>query len=194
MTRNTQRYERVAQHLSRRRTLGAGAILFASGGMVALTPDPVSASVSVDSLTVPDHSFTSESIVPVCGVVAAYEYNAADRPIKHLALTLAIDGDTVAREELVTDRQALSGETQLSGRITDSEAWSATDFAPEVGATVERTLSVGLTLEVVDTNDSVVVSDSAEDQTTVTVSHPQKTEYVARVGGEGTIRTATPQP
>jgi len=193
MAHDRQRFDSAVSHLSRRQALAAGAALVTAGGSLVVVGEPASAQVSVEGLSVPDESFTRESVEPVVDVAVSYNYDAGTRPVERLRFGLTVGGTEVATEDLVTDRTTLSGETHLSGRVTDAEAWTATDFAPAVAEEVQHTLALGLSFAVVDTDGNTVVSDSASTEATVTVAHPQDSEYIAEVGGSGTIRAATPQ-
>jgi hypothetical protein len=189
---DSKRYDRAVAQLSRRRALAGGAALLTAGGtLVWVGSDTARADVTLDKLTIPDADFESTGIDPVVDVTAKYDYDTGQAAVDKLRLTLTVGGDTVATEELVTEHTVLTGEADLSGRITDSEAWSDTDFAPAVAETVERTLTVGLTFAVVGTDGQAIVEDSVTEDVTVTVAHPQESQYVAAVGGTGTVRTAT---
>jgi hypothetical protein len=189
---DSKRYDRAVAQLSRRRALAGGAALLTAGGtLVWVGSDTARADVTLDELTIPDADFESEGIDPVVDVTAKYDFDVGQAAVDKLRLTLTVGGDTVATEELVTEHTVLTGEADLSGRITDSEAWSDTDFAPAVAEEVSRTLTVGLTFEVVGTDGESIVEDSVTEDVTVRVSHPQESQYVASVGGTGTVRTAT---
>lgn len=153
--------------------------------------EPASAQVSVDSFSVSDASFESESIDPVVDVTAAYRYDAADRPVDHLWFGVAIDGDTVAEETLVTETSTLENTTQLSARVADSSAWSLTDFAPEAGADIQRDVTVSLSFAVRERDDSTIAQDSAEDTATIAVTNPNSGSPTAALGGEGVIRDSS---
>lgn len=191
MPNDKRRIDRAESHLNRRTALASGAALLTAGGSLVLIGDPVHAAVSVDSLTVDDESFTAEAVSPVLDVTAGYSYDVGNSAVSKLRFTLAVDGSPIASDDLVTDRTTLENETTLSGSIIDSDAWAATDFAPAVAESVSRKLSIDLTFEVLGSDGAVLVSDSASDTAVVTVSHPQESEYVASVGGTGTIRTAS---
>jgi hypothetical protein len=192
MTDDPERYDRAVSTLSRRQALVGGATLLTAGGTLVWVSDDAHAQVSVDELTIPDADFTSDSLDPVIDVTAAYDYDAGTQAVSRLDFALTVGGDVVAREELITDRTAISGETQLSGRVTDSDTWAVSDFSPDVAASVDRELTVGLTFAVVGTDDTVIVEDTASETVTVSVSHPQETKWTATVGGSGEVRTATP--
>lgn len=191
MTDRRQRFDAAVSHLSRRRVLaGAGVLLTGAGSLVAVGK-PASAAVSVGSFDVADREFTGEQIQPVVDVTAAYEYDVGSQPVNALEFSLSVDGSVVASDELITDRTTLSGETTLSGRVTDSDAWASDDFAPAVASSVSRDIKVTLSFSVVESDGREIVGDSATATATVTVGHPQETEWTASVGGEGVIRTPT---
>lgn len=184
-------YDAVAQHISRRRLVGAGAALAAGGGGLVYASDPTAAEVQIDGFSVPDETFERESLDPVLDVTAKYSYDAGMEPVAALRFAVSVDGTEIATDDLVTDAGLLDGDTTLSGPITDAEAWSSDDFAPDAGETVERQLSVTLSFEVLDSGDRVIVSDTATDTTTVTVENPNDAEQLtAAIGGSGTIRAA----
>lgn len=191
MTRDTQRFDRVAQTLSRRQALAGGAALLTAGGTLVVVGEPAAAAGEVSEFTVADKEFTRESVEPVVDVTAAFDYDVGTAPIDGLRFELGIDGTTVTTETMVTTKSTYTGEVTLSGAVPDSDAWSAGDLEPAIGASVERTLSVTLTFAVVDSNDEAIVSDSASDDPTVGVAHPQDSAYVVRVGGSGTIRASS---
>jgi len=56
-----------------------------------------------------------------------------------------------------------------------------------VGESVERTLALGVSIEVRDSAGSVLASDTQSTSATVAVAHPQKTEHVASIGVDGEI-------
>lgn len=191
MSREKQRFDRVAQSLSRRRLIGGAATLLTAGGTLVVVGDPAAAQVTVDDFAVSDAELTSEAATPVVDVTAAFEYDAGTQPVRALRFALSVGGSVIASDELVTDSTMNDGTTTLSGRVTDADAWTTDDFAPEVASSVSRELTIGLKFEVLDGEDSVIVSDTATDAATVVVSHPQESQYVAEVGGRGSIRTAS---
>lgn len=187
--RDDSRDDRAESYLNRRAALAGGAALLTAGGTLVFVGDPAHAAVSIDDLTVADETFTTESVDPVVDVTVGYSYDAGNAAVESLRFTLSIDGETVATDELVTDRTTLENETTLSGKVTNADAYAASDFAPDVASSVSQELTIGLTFEVLGTDGTVLVGDTASDTAVVTVSHPQESEYVATVGGSGTIRT-----
>jgi len=91
----------------------------------------------------------------------------------------------VASEQLRTDMAEFENSTNLSGRVVESGAWAAADFAVERGETVEHDVTVGVRFAVIDGSE-VVAEDSAEDVSTVVVESPLGDEY-ASVGMTGRI-------
>lgn len=175
--------------VSRRRALaGVGTVATAGVGVLAFAPDPARAQVSVDSFAVSNADFEAESVTPVADVMIGYAYDVGSEAVSELRFALTIGGGEVATESLTTQATQLEGETNLSARLTESSAWSASDFAVAVGESVSREVTVGVSFEVADSG-GVLVSDTAEDTATVTVSHPQQETWTATVGGSGTIRT-----
>jgi len=170
---------------------GSGVGLVGVGGLVWAS-DPTHARVSVDALSIPDTSFESESVVPVVDLTLRYDYDAGSEPVSELVFVVEIGGDRVAETDLRTDRTTLSGETNVTARVTDSNSWDASDFAPSVNESVERNVTVTVRFEVRDSDGTPLVSDTTSDDATITVTHPQDSTLVAEVGGEGTVRTATP--
>lgn len=190
MARETQRYDRVAQYLTRRQAVAGGATLLATGGTVIAFSDDARASVALDELAIPDASLTGEQVTPVADVDVRYAYDVGETAVGALRFALTVDGDPIASAELVTDRTTFKGTTDLAGAVTDASAWASDDFAPAVASSVEHTLSVGLSLTVVDPDGAELASATTTENVTVVVSHPQETQYSVRVGGDGEIRTA----
>jgi len=190
MTRNdSQRFERDVPTPNRRQALaGLSAVAFAGSGVAYISDDSrANANVQMDGLSIPDAEFTAKKVEPKVRVTVGYDYDAAMEPVNALGFTLSVGGSVVAEDKLVTDRTTLKGDTELSGRVTDSEEWSSSDFAPEVASSVSRELTVGVTFDVLDSRDESIVGDTASTTAEVTVSHPQKSKYTATVGGQGEI-------
>jgi hypothetical protein len=177
--------------MTKRTLLGGAAALTAGGTLLTVVGEPVSAQVTVDSFDVSPAEFTAEQANPILDVTAAFRYDAGVQPVRALRLALSVGGDVIATDELVTDAATADSTTTLSGRVTDSSAWAAEDFAPAVASSVDRSVTVGLSFEVLADGDDVIVSDSAEDTATLTIHHPQESQYVAEVGGSGQFRTAS---
>jgi len=145
------------------------------------------ARVSVNSLDVASQTFEQETVTPVVNVQLGYEYDAGQQPVDALRFELSVADSVVASTDLRTSRVALSGDTTLAGRVSDADAWSAQDFTVDIGETVERTVSVGVRMAVLDGDNSVIVEDSVRDDAAITVTHPQENAWTATVGGTGTI-------
>lgn len=187
MERTRQRIDSAAQHVTRRRAIAGGATLLTAGGTLVWVGDSASAAVTIDGWTVPDASFEAETVDPVVNADVKYRYDVGDASIRALALELLVGDHTVASDELVTDRTSLESTVTLSGPLTDSDAWSASDFDVAVGESVSRDVTVAVRFAVLDTNDSELVTDRAEDTSTVTITHPQDSTYSATVGGSASI-------
>lgn len=183
------RFDSVAQHYNRRRVVAGLATLAAGGAGLSALGHPARASVSIDSWTVPDASFEAEAVAPVADATIAYAFDVgSDTAVRALAFELLVDGHAVASDELVTETTSLENTTTLSGALTDSGAWSTSDFDVAVGESVAHDVTVAVRFAVVGTDESEIVTARAEDTATVTVAHPQQTEYTASVGGEVAIR------
>jgi len=176
--------------VSRRQALlGLGTLAVSGSGLAVVGTQQASgaANVSVDSFTVSDATFEAESVAPVVELSLAYDYDVGVSGVSGLVFELAVGDSVVASDELTTDRTALSNTTDLSGRVTDADAWGSADFAPAVGKSVSRDVSVTVRFVVLDSTGDVIVSDTATDSATVTVTHPQDSRLVAEVGGDGVI-------
>jgi hypothetical protein len=170
-------------NLSRRRVVAttAGATLGMAGLAVGATGD-ASADVSVDDVTVSDASFDAETVDPVVEATIPFEYEVES--ISDVVIELQVGETTVADEILNTTTTDASAETTLSGRVVDSDSWSASDFAVEKGESVSRDITVGVRLAVLD-GDELLVEATGSDSATVTVEHPQ--QGTATVGLQASI-------
>lgn len=178
---------KLSQPLSRRRVLFGVATVTGGGTALALTSSQRGrASVDVDQVSVPDAEFEADAIEPVVDVAVAYAWRY-DAPTE-VAIELLIDGDAVATEQLRTGQTEFEATTELSGRILDSDAWSAEDFTVVAGETVTRDVTIGVSFAVIDGNE-VVASDTAEDVSTIEITNP--VDDYARVGMVGEIRDAS---
>jgi len=187
MTDDSKRYKKVVSHISRRRVLAAAGTVGA-GSLTLMTMPKTTAAVSVDELEIPDREFSAESVTPEIALTLAYDYDVGTTPVSDLGFTLAVDGTIVAEDILSTERSVFSGTTDLSGLVTDSEAWAASDFAPEVTESVSRELSIAVTFDVLDRDQEAIATATASETATVSVSHPTERVLVASVGGDGEIR------
>jgi len=176
--------------IDRRTALVAvGTVAVGGGGLLSLAGH-AHAEVSMDSFDVADAEFEAEQITPELVVDLRYGYDAGTEAVSAVRFGLVVGGDEIASERLDTSRAVFEGQTGLTGRLTDSSAWDASDFAVEVGETVTRDVSVRVVFEVLDRSDSVLVSDTASDTATVEIAHPQANAWTATVGGTGTIQDA----
>ena len=176
--------------VSRRQALlGIGAVAASGSGLAVVGTQQASgaANVSVDSFSVSDAEFEAESAAPVVELSVAYNYDVGNSGVSGLLFELVVGDSVVASDELTTDRTALSNTTDLSGRVTDSDGWDSADFAPAVGESVSRDVSVAVRFAVLDSTGDAIVEDSATDSATVTVTHPRDSRLVAEVGGDGVI-------
>lgn len=170
-------------NLSRRRVIAttAGASLGLAGLAVGATGD-ASADVSVDDVTVSDASFDAESVDPVIEATIPFEYSVDT--ISEVLIELQVGDSVVADEILNTTTTDADAETTLSGRVVDSDSWSASDFAVSEGQSISREISVGVRLAVLD-GDELLVEATGSDTATVAVEHPQ--QGTANVGLQATI-------
>ena len=104
--------------------------------------------------------------------------------MSELHIELLVDGDAVASESLRTGSEELENGTDLSGRVVDANAWSASDFKVESGESITREIDVTVEFSVVDV-DRVVAADSATDTAEIVVEHPNDDH--ATVGMVGQI-------
>jgi len=170
-------------NLSRRRVIAttAGASLGLAGLAVGATGD-ASADVSVDDVTVSDASFDAESVDPVIEATIPFEYSV--ETISEVLIELQVGDSVVADEILNTTTTEADAETTLSGRVVDSDSWSASDFTVSEGQSISREVSVGVRLAVLD-GDELLVEATGSDTATVAVEHPQ--QGTASVGLQATI-------
>lgn len=188
MTRDTQRFDSAAQHLTRRNALAGVGTLVVTGGAVHALSGGARAQVSIDDWHVPDASFEAASVEPVVDADIAFAYDTGGGDVRALAFELLVDDHAVASDELVTDATSLESTVTLSGPITSSAAWDAADFDVSVAESVQQDVTVAVRFAALSPDDSEIVTDRAESTSTVAVSHPQESEYTASVGGEATIR------
>jgi len=170
--------------LTRRRLASlavAGAV--GGGGLVYATRD-ASAQVSVDELKVDDARIESREADPVvdASIAYAYQYEGA----QELRFELLVGDSVIASETLRTSSASVEGETDLSGRVADADAWTLQDFAVGQGGETTREVTVSVRFAVL-VNGSVAAEDSARVTTDVTVVWPEGAEY-ATVGGKVSFR------
>lgn len=190
MTDAHDRVDSLVSQMSRRRALAGAGALVTAGGSVALVGRPARAEVDMETFTVSDAEFERESLDPVLDVTATYDYDVGDEAVNALEFRLLADGDEIAFEDLQTDRVTLANDTELSGRILESEAWSAADFEPSIGEEVSRQVEITLEFAVVTSEGTVLADDSATDTAEITVVNPQQEVIVAKIGGSGQIRAS----
>lgn len=173
----------------RRTALAGGTALLAGGSLLAWVGQPATAAITLDSFDVSDAEFSAEEVRPVVDVTAQYRYDAGNSAVANLRFALAVDGTVIASDELTTDRTVFEGTTKLSGSLLESDGLDAENFQPDVADSVSQEVTVELRFEVLDAADEAIVENSATDTATIVVSHPQKSRYVAAVGGTGVVRT-----
>lgn len=178
--------------LTRRRVLGglAGVAGTAATGGVLLTRGSQSAraSIAVDGLTVPDASFTKEAVTPELSLSVDYSFDVGSGAgVDSVVLTATVGGDAIATETLNTSMTSADTTAELSGPIADSSAWSATDFEPAIGESVDRSLTIGVSIEVRDGTGDVLASDAVETTAAVSVTHPQESKRTASIGATGEV-------
>jgi len=185
MQRNYAEYSPVSR---RQALVGIGTLAAGGVGLSAVAVETAGASVSVDSFAVSDAEFTAESVTPVLDVTLVFDYDVGNQPVSSLRFAVSVGDSQIAEKTLNTGMATYEGTETLSGVITDSDAWSASDFSPPVADSVSRQVSVSVLFAVRDSDGAAIASDTASDTATVSVSHPQETEYVASVGGSGAIQ------
>ena len=190
MADDDSRYDRVAQTLSRRQALAGGATLLTAGGTLVWVGEPASAAVDIEGFTAENQSWQREQVSPVVNATIRWQYDAGNSVVTALRLRLSVGDTVVAEERLSTDRTVLDGQTDLSGRVTDSDSWATSDFDPDVASSVSREVAVTVEMAVLGQDDSVIVADSATDTAALTVEHPQQSQYTATVGGTATFEAA----
>jgi len=169
--------------LTRRRAIGVVATVVGGGtGLAYAGSERGRAEVSVEEVDVSDATFEAPSVEPVVNATIAYAYRH-DSPTE-LVFELLVDDSVVAGESLRTNSVELENDTDLSGRVVDSAAWDASDFAVENGERIEREVTVGVRFAVVE-NSEVMAEDTATDTATVVVEHPN--DSTATVGLSASI-------
>ena len=178
----------VTKHASRRRALAAmGTVV---GGGTTLAPvgsDGARAEVSVESFDVDDATFEAREVTPVIDAEIGYAYRADH--VAELWIALLVGEEVVAEETLRTGNDELENTTTLSGRVLDSPAYAAADFAVDGGEETSVTVEAGVRFEVRDADGDVLAGDEATDEATVEVVSPESGSY-ATIGGLGEVRDA----
>jgi hypothetical protein len=161
-------------------------VLAGGTAALALGTESAAADVTVESLDVQSATFDAQSVQPVVNADIAYEYTYDDA--QELRFEVLVADTVVASETLRTDSASLAETTTLSGRVTDSDAWSESDFDAPQGGSVEREVSVTVRFAVL-VNGTAAASDEATDTATITVRWPADAAY-AEVGGVVTFSNA----
>jgi hypothetical protein len=113
-----------------------------------------------------------------------YQYTGA----QELRIELLVGETVVASEQRQTNGDSGSGETTLSGRVVDADAWALSDFDVQQGERIEREVQVGVRLAVM--VNGVVAKEASADKTAVVAVEWPKGQAYATVGGEITFRNA----
>ena len=178
----------VTEHASRRRALAAVGTVVGGGTTLALVgSDGARAGVSVESFEVADATFEASEVTPVLDATIGYAYRADH--VAELWIGLLVGEEVVAEETLRTASEELENSTDLSGRVTDSPAYAAADFAVGRGEETSVTVEAGVRFEVRDADGDVLAGDEATDEATVEVVSPESGSY-ATIGGLGEVRDA----
>ena len=178
----------VTKHASRRRALAAMGTVVGGGTTLALVgSDGARAEVSVKSFDVDDATFEAREVTPVIDATIGYAYRADH--VAELWIGLLVGETIVAEETLRTASEELENSTDLSGRVTDSPAYAAADFAVGRGEETSVTVEAGVRFEVRDADGDVLADDEATDEATVEVVSSDD-ETHATIGGTATIDDA----
>ena len=171
-------------NVTRRHAIAAVGTVVGGGTILAAGTDSARASVSVESFSVADATFEAAEVTPVIDAAIGYAYRAAS--VAELWLGLVVGETVVAETSLRTGSEELENTTELSGRVTDADAYSAADFVVESGSETTVTVDAGVRFEVRDADGSVVASDEARDESDVRVVSPEG-ETHATIGGSAEI-------
>jgi len=165
--------------VSRRQILvSTGAFLTGAGVVAAAGSQPASGQVSTTELTIPDASYEGEdgSVSEVSlSVDGAYEYSSPDATTLRWTLDVAPAGQTdwATIDQLQSDA---SGETgagsySVSGSILDHPSMDSSTFSADAGETNTTDIEARVTFEVVASDGSVVVSETASGTGSVEVTN-----------------------
>jgi len=173
--------------LTRRSVVASGATVLAGGtAALVLGTESAAADVTVDAVDVQSATFDAKSVQPVVDAEIAYEYTYDDA--QELLFEVSVADTVVASETLRTDSGSLAETTTLSGRVTDSDAWTESDFDAPQGGSIEREVTVTVRFAVL-VNGTVAAEDSATDSAMIEVRWPADAAY-AEVGGVVTFSNA----
>lgn len=174
--------------VSRRQALiGVGSLAAGTATYSVVGSDGARAEVTLGNLEAQDGELTSEAADPVVEATILYSYDVGSAPIQSLWIGLTVGGDVVAKRELSTTTSVLENDVELSGRVTDSDAWDSDDFEPAVADSLTHEIEVGVLFEAREGDDSVIVAADATDTAELVVSHPQESEFFADIGGTATF-------
>lgn len=178
--------------VSRRQALiGIGTLASGATTTAYLASDRAQADVAIGDLSVGDAAFEAEAIDPKLVVDVAYRYDASGADVDSADFRLLVDGAELDTSNLSTSQESLEETTRLSGRLTALDAYAASDFQPDVGATASESFQATVAFAVLDSAGSEIVTAEVSDTVTVSVSHPQDNTYEASVGGDGRVLDAS---
>jgi hypothetical protein len=155
-------------------------------GMMLTGGGSAQSSVQLDTVTVNDPNATVSEVhsVPI-GATVGYEYSVPDAEQYTVELLAGPNEDEL--EVVAWDYEnnnvpgEHSGTMQLSGDLTDLEAFTADDFEAALGESKDSEVVVGVNLTVERENGETETTQVTE-TATITVSDP--TEFVVSVGGD----------
>ena len=179
--------EQTQEHITRRRLLsGIGVAGASTAALSIVATDTASAAVELGTLDAQSATFTGASAIPVLDATVRYEYSVskADTTI----VELSVGDSVVASEEQMTALVGSEGSTTLSGRVTDSDAWTESDFDAPTNGSVTRDVSVSVRFAVL-SGGSVVASDTASATLPITVDN-SGAEPQIRVGATVSVSNA----
>lgn len=177
--------------LTRRRVVAllAGASATALGA-AAVATDDAHAQVESD-FSIPDAAYEAADAAPTPIVEAdatvAYQVPALAAVVVQLVAGRETADHVLAEERIETTVTEASTDVELSGALTDADAFASADFAPDAESTTTVDATVGVTVEVRDSAGDVVVSDTATDTLAIEVTNTADAVEVS-VTGSGTIR------
>lgn len=179
--------------LTRRRAVAtlAGASAVGLGvGAAALGSAPARAQVDSE-FTIPDATYEAADAAPTPIVEAdatvAYQVPRLEAVVVQLVAGRDSADTVLATERIETSVTEADTDVTLTGPLTDADAFAASDFAPAAESTTTVNATVGVTVEIVDSDDSVVAADTATDTLSIEVTNTAEAVEVA-VSGTGSIR------
>jgi len=179
--------------LTRRRALAAVAGTAATGlGVTAVATDTADAQADIQlgALSIADgtHAAPDPTPSPIVETDARLVWSA--ETVDRVETTLGVgpsDSDTEAIATDTIDALVSDGDTTrtLSGAVTDADAYTSGDFAPERESTIRETLTVALGLAI-EHEGETLATDRVTDTATVTVENTADAVSV-ELGGDGVV-------